>query len=167
MSDIVYPNKEHKKADETARRRALTAIGDLSDNLAMLRQRLESGPEFRIDADSAQGLAEYVRKLAGHLAELGTLYDVREWHKADLAEGYTPSPGDVIMLPRAPSAWNRIHPYKIRSVQDGQVSYDAHDPTDVEPEEPWYCAGLDELRQMGMRPATPEEANGKEIPASE
>lgn len=41
MNDIVYPDKGHKKADETARRRALSAIADLSNDLTLIRQREE------------------------------------------------------------------------------------------------------------------------------
>jgi hypothetical protein len=83
-SDHPYPNREHERADKAARR-ALQAVDDITEQLALLRRTLDV-PDRRVDADTGQGLAEQVRKLTGFLAEMGTLYDVREWHAADRAE---------------------------------------------------------------------------------
>jgi hypothetical protein len=83
-----YPNAEHKRADEAARRRALKAVTDIEAEAFGLRKRLERGiiQDVRVDADDTQALYDNLRKLTGHLAELGTLYDVREWHAADKAD---------------------------------------------------------------------------------
>lgn len=83
MSQAIYPNREHKKADDAARRRAMAAADGLMADALAIRKEVERG--IRVDADDAQGLADNFRKLVGHLAEIGTLHDVREWDAADRA----------------------------------------------------------------------------------
>jgi hypothetical protein len=82
-----YPNREHEKADATARRRAIAALGEIKGEAFDLNKRLERGimQDVRVDADDTQALYDNLRRLTGYLAELGTLYDVREWHAADTA----------------------------------------------------------------------------------
>lgn len=82
-----YPTREHQKADYVARRRGITAIDEIVQQALALRKTLEREPLRRVDADDTQGIADNVRKLTGFLAELGTLYDVLEWHAADLGQG--------------------------------------------------------------------------------
>lgn len=84
MTDYPYPNREHQRADERARRRAKTALESIETTAGYLIAKLENG--YRLDADDTEGLSDLLRKLTGHLAEIGTLYDVREWHAADLAD---------------------------------------------------------------------------------
>lgn len=79
-----FPNREHQRADEAARRRALNALNLIKHKADELQRRLQMGPEYRLDADDAQGLGDNVQRLSGFLGELGTLYDVRQWHAADL-----------------------------------------------------------------------------------
>jgi len=79
----TYPNREHQSADQAAVRRALHALEGIrreANDLHLKVSRVQ-----RVDADDAQVISGYVRDLIGHLAELGTLHDVREWHAADLA----------------------------------------------------------------------------------
>lgn len=76
MSETIYPSREHGNADKAARRRALAAVDGIVDGALAIRKEVERG--IRVDADDAQGLADNFRKLVGHLAEIGTLHDVRE-----------------------------------------------------------------------------------------
>lgn len=84
--EFPFPNREHEVADKAARRRALRAIEDLEAELKLVRQRLELGAASRVDADTVQSISDYARRIVGHAAELGVLYDVREWHATDVAE---------------------------------------------------------------------------------
>ena len=79
-----YPNREHRDADVTARRRALDAVKEIEGSAFDLRKRLERSylKSAHFDADDTQQLYDSLRKLTGHLAELGTLHDVREWDAA-------------------------------------------------------------------------------------
>jgi hypothetical protein len=81
-----YPDREHQNADATARRRALAAVAALTDELNLMRAALERGPEYRVDTEMAQVISAKAQTLSGFLGELSALYDVREWHAADLAE---------------------------------------------------------------------------------
>ncbi len=81
-----YPNREHKKADDAARRRALKALDDLGDEIRLMRAVLERGSDYRVDGDMTQTMAGKVRDLTDYLATLAALYDVREWAAADQAE---------------------------------------------------------------------------------
>lgn len=78
-----YPNREHENADKAAQRRALAALETITSEAEKLQRMLRAG--HRADADDAQVISAAVQKLTGHLAELGTLYDVRQWHAADAA----------------------------------------------------------------------------------
>lgn len=85
-----YPNREHENADKAARRRALAALDTITSEAETLQRalRLQStlpGPGRRADADDTQVMSAAVQGLTGFLAELGTLYDVRQWHAADVA----------------------------------------------------------------------------------
>lgn len=79
-----YPNREHKNADDAARRRALAALTDLAGEAALLHRSVKAGLE--VDGDFTQVLTDLVRKLTRDLTVLGTLRDVREWHAADSKE---------------------------------------------------------------------------------
>jgi hypothetical protein len=81
-----FPNREHEKADNAARRRATTAIDNIVEEVLQLRKTLERGPEHRLDGDDAQALMYNCGQLVGHLGEVGALYDVREWYAADQME---------------------------------------------------------------------------------
>jgi len=83
-----YSNREHWAADEAARRRALSAVSEIEGSAFDLRKRLEHSylKSAHFDADDTQQLYDSLRKLTGHLAELGTLHDVREWDAADKRE---------------------------------------------------------------------------------
>jgi len=85
---VSYPNREHQKADERARRRALEALSHIEGDAFDLRKKLERSflSPVHVDADDVQGLSDNLRKLTGCLAELGILYDAREWDAADKAE---------------------------------------------------------------------------------
>jgi hypothetical protein len=81
-----YPNREHKNADEAARRAALVALGDIQQEVDILRRTLTQDAR-RVDGDSAQNLVNRALYLTRKLSVLGALYEVREWHAADLT-GY-------------------------------------------------------------------------------
>lgn len=98
----TYPNREHEQADRAARRRALTAILHLTEELTTLTHRLDD-PRAQVDGSETQRLTTLTRDLTEHLTILGrsldaiemyssleTLRGVREWHAADQA-------GDVVM----------------------------------------------------------------------
>jgi hypothetical protein len=86
VSDVVYPNKEHEKADQAARRRALTALADIVQEADYLRRKLEREDHPHVDADNAQVISGKLRDLVSNLAILGALADVREWDAADKQE---------------------------------------------------------------------------------
>lgn len=88
MTTHPYPNREHQKADETARRRAMAELDAIMAVAHDLRRKVWDGitTDRRVDADDAQVIQGHMAKLPGLLAELGTLYDIREWHAADQAE---------------------------------------------------------------------------------
>jgi len=79
----AYPNKEHERADEGARRRAMDALTELAGEAALLRRRLADGRNP--DYTDAESLERLVRKLTRDLSVLGTLREVREWDAADKA----------------------------------------------------------------------------------
>lgn len=81
---VTYPNREHQNSDRRARTRALKAIADATDSLALIRRGLEAG--HLPHSPSAESVAADVMKLAAALQVLETLADVREWHAADMAE---------------------------------------------------------------------------------
>lgn len=81
-----FPNREHMKADQAARRRALKALDSVADEIKLMRNFLERGPDARVDAQNADVMQSKVHDLTGYLAELATLFDVREWDAADRAE---------------------------------------------------------------------------------
>lgn len=78
-----YPNREHENADKAARRRTLKAAGDLIQAAALIAKRVELGIAEGGDTSRLAGLA---RDLTEHVAVLGALRDVREWHAAGQAE---------------------------------------------------------------------------------
>lgn len=80
-----YSNREHQNADQAARRRALTAIDHMKQELSSLERRITySGTH--VDASETQRLASLVRDLTEYLAVQETLREVREWDAADQAE---------------------------------------------------------------------------------
>lgn len=78
-----YPNREHENADKAARRRALRALADIETEVEYLRKRVASGVA---DGDDTATLMQRAADLTRHLAVLGNLRNVREWHAADQAE---------------------------------------------------------------------------------
>lgn len=82
----AYPNHEHKKADEAARRRALKALDNIQDSVTILRRRLTGiGSSVNVEGADGHGLAGDVQDLSVHLAILEALRDVREWDAAERA----------------------------------------------------------------------------------
>lgn len=79
-----YPNREHKNADEAARRRALTSLRALIEDAETLIRRIESGGYEPHGEDGTRFTSQAV-KLTANLAYLEQLRDVREWHAADAA----------------------------------------------------------------------------------
>lgn len=78
-----YPNREHKNADDAARRRALKALDDIEAEVTFLRRRVNGGTA---DADHTSTLAARTADVVRQLAVLEALRDVREWHAADSRE---------------------------------------------------------------------------------
>ena len=83
MNEIVYPNREHKNADEAARRRAMAVLDHLVNEAGIMRKRIEGD---RVDGDDSQRIASLARDLTQHIAILGALREVREWDALDRAE---------------------------------------------------------------------------------
>lgn len=81
---IEFPNKEHRLADEAARRRALAALRKLTEHAERLTKMLERGPDYRVDPEEAYSLLENSGKVPAFLGALDALYDVRQAHAADL-----------------------------------------------------------------------------------
>ena len=81
-----YPNREHGNADGAARTRALKALDDIMAEVGYLRAKLGRESRPRVDAGDAEVLNRKVFVLAGSLAELDTLHNVREWDAADRAQ---------------------------------------------------------------------------------
>lgn len=79
----TYPNREHQKADEAAKRRALKALDDIEAEAKLLRRVISDNR--RVDGDDSRAIAGIVRDLTVHLSILGALYEVREWDAADKA----------------------------------------------------------------------------------
>jgi hypothetical protein len=79
-----YPNREHRKEDETARRQAMASLQDIIDNAKTLERRLANGTYT--DVSDAQTLVAKSAEVTRRLAVLDTLRLVREWHAADQAE---------------------------------------------------------------------------------
>lgn len=79
----TYPNREHKNADSAARRRALRALGDIENEILVLRRRIDAGTA---DGDDAQIMTDRVREVVKNISILGALREVREWDAADKAE---------------------------------------------------------------------------------
>lgn len=83
----TFPNREHEKADNAARRRAGKALDEIESEIGILRHKLaRTGRADTTDGDDSQLIASKVRDLIQHLTALGVLRDVREWHAADMAE---------------------------------------------------------------------------------
>lgn len=78
-----YPNREHKNADEAARRRALAGLRDIVEDAQALFRRIENG--YEPHGTDAQRLADKAVAITVSLSALETLRDVREWHAADTA----------------------------------------------------------------------------------
>jgi hypothetical protein len=75
-----YPNREHRKADEAARRRALARLDLIETEVRMLRRRIGQG---QAGGEDTATLMTHVRDLTEYLAILGVLNEVRDWHAAD------------------------------------------------------------------------------------
>lgn len=80
-----YPNREHRVADEAARRRALASLEAITASAGIVRQKLERDGTW-VDGSDARVLAVAVGQLTENLTILETLRDVREWHEADKAD---------------------------------------------------------------------------------
>jgi hypothetical protein len=78
-----YPNREHRREDETARRQAMIGLQDIIDNAKTLERRLANGTYT--DVSDAQALVAGAVEVTRRLAVLDTLRHVREWHAADEA----------------------------------------------------------------------------------
>jgi hypothetical protein len=78
-----YPNREHRREDETARRQAMIGLQDIIDNAKTLERRLANGTYT--DVSDAQALVAGAAEVTRRLAVLDTLRHVREWHAADEA----------------------------------------------------------------------------------
>jgi len=83
----TYPNREHENADKAAKRRAIRALDDISNEVGILRRKLDQ--DVYVDGDDTQILVDRFRQLTIQMTILGTLSDVRDWHEADLAEPVT------------------------------------------------------------------------------
>jgi hypothetical protein len=79
----TYPNKEHRRAAEAAQRRALAAIGQIRDALALIERSVTQGSP---DSSEARRVIDFGGDLREYLAQIETLREVREWHAADLGE---------------------------------------------------------------------------------
>jgi hypothetical protein len=78
-----YPNREHRREDETARRQAMIGLQDIIDNAKTLERRLANGTYT--DVSDAQALVAGAVEVTRRLTVLDTLRHVREWHEADEA----------------------------------------------------------------------------------
>jgi hypothetical protein len=78
-----YPNREHRREDETARRQAMIGLQGIIDNAKTLERRLANGTYT--DVSDAQALVAGAAEVTRRLAVLDTLRHVREWHAADEA----------------------------------------------------------------------------------
>lgn len=79
-----YPNREHKVADEAAKRRALAALDHMVQEIETLRTRITRDIG---DGDDSQRLSSLMRDVTQHISILGALRDVRAWHALDQNEG--------------------------------------------------------------------------------
>lgn len=149
--NMGYLSAEDKKAEENARKQAIAVLTSFMDDAAVLLYDLEHGDGE--PGDDAWTFMLKANVLAQHLTGLEVIREVRRRHEAYLMEtGYTPSPGDIVMFPRAPQPWNRKHPYEIVSVGLTAAIYRPWPPGGREDQ-----ADLDYLRKMGMRPASEQE----------
>lgn len=82
-----YPNREHQREDETARRQAMIGLQGIIDDAKTLERRLANGTYT--DVSDAQTLVAKAVEVTRRLAVLDTLGHVREWHAADKAEVVT------------------------------------------------------------------------------
>lgn len=82
-TETTYPNREHENADKAARRRALKALDNIAAEVDTLRRRIAS--DQRVDGDDTQAITGLAAALINHLAIMGALREVREWHEADQA----------------------------------------------------------------------------------
>jgi hypothetical protein len=73
-----YPNEHHQYADETAERRALTAIRQIEADVLSIKARIENGT---IEGDDTRRLLQAAHALTVHAQELETLRGVREWDR--------------------------------------------------------------------------------------
>ena len=87
MTTIDHPNREHGNADRAAKRRALTALNSIADEVKMLIRSLET--DTTPDPSAARRIADGSTSVAINLAAMEVLSDVREWHAADIADAAT------------------------------------------------------------------------------
>ena len=84
MTDIEYPNPEHRNADKAASRRALAALRDVIEHAETLARRIEGG--YEPHGEDAQRIADAAIRVAVNFSALETLRDVRASYAADRAE---------------------------------------------------------------------------------
>lgn len=82
---ITYPNAEHRRENEAAKRRAQKALETLISEANRLHYDISQ--DRHRDADDAQIITDATRQVTANLAILGALHDVREWAAADAKEG--------------------------------------------------------------------------------
>lgn len=111
---IAYPNAEHQREDQAARRRAKAALELLISEANRLHFAISQGG--RVDGDDAQQLADGTRKATANFGVIGALADVREWHAADQAERAAPAGrfrcegcGKTITTPAEVDAHKLVH----------------------------------------------------------
>lgn len=80
-----YPNREHQTLERSARRRAAHLLGQMEAQAKVLRAKVASDHSY-VDAADAGWAQEMAGKLREQLTIIETLREVREWHKADVAD---------------------------------------------------------------------------------
>lgn len=83
-----YPNREHANADKAARRRAITALGNLITDAQAMAKRLND-PDATIYMEDGRRFQDSSDRAAAELTRLETLREVREWHAADFPPAVT------------------------------------------------------------------------------
>lgn len=89
MTDDRFPNREHRADHVATQARAIRHIADIRRAVTVLeREILKATNPDKVSVTSADvaGLEDEVRRLGACLERLGTLSNVRQWHKADQAE---------------------------------------------------------------------------------
>jgi hypothetical protein len=80
LTQINYPNHEHEKEDQAARRRALKCLDNLESGIVILRRRLTgTDSSVPVEGADAHNMAGMVLDLGVQLSALETLRGVREW----------------------------------------------------------------------------------------